>query len=88
MESGEGVRPGDAGPERQKGRMAVQGEATAGNAGHPLPRRPAQASPPLRGPHPHGKSTLMHHIVVHKMREKAEGRDGDAIVVVTPTPTW
>ncbi len=31
-----------------------------------------------------GKSTLMHHIVVHKMREKAEGRDGDAIVVVDP----
>ena len=31
-----------------------------------------------------GKSTLMHHIVVHKMREKAEGRDKDAIVVVDP----
>ena len=31
-----------------------------------------------------GKSTLMHHIVAHKMREKAEGRDGDAIVVVDP----
>ena len=31
-----------------------------------------------------GKSTLMHHIVCHKMREKAEGRDGDAIVVVDP----
>ena len=31
-----------------------------------------------------GKSTLMHHIVVHKMREKAEGRDGDAIIVVDP----
>ena len=29
MGSGEGVRPGDAGPERQKGRMAVQGEAIA-----------------------------------------------------------
>ena len=35
-----------------------------------------------------GKSTLMHHIVVHKMREKAEGRDGDAIVVVDPHATW
>ena len=23
-----------------------------------------------------GKSTLMHHLVAHKMREKAEGRDG------------
>ena len=31
-----------------------------------------------------GKSTLMHHVAVHKMREKAEGRDGDAIVVVDP----
>ena len=31
-----------------------------------------------------GKSTLMHHIVVHKMMEKAEGRDTDAIVVVDP----
>ena len=31
-----------------------------------------------------GKSTLMHHIVCHKMREKAKGRDGDAIVVVDP----
>ena len=31
-----------------------------------------------------GKSTLMHHLVTHKMREKAEGRDGDAIVVLDP----
>ena len=31
-----------------------------------------------------GKSTLMHHIAVHKMREKAEGRDNDAIVVIDP----
>ena len=31
-----------------------------------------------------GKSTLMHHIVAHKMRAKTEGRDGDAIVVVDP----
>ena len=31
-----------------------------------------------------GKSTLMHHLVTHKMREKAEGRDNDAIVVVYP----
>ena len=31
-----------------------------------------------------GKSTLMHHIVAHKMREKAAGRDSDAIVVVDP----
>ena len=31
-----------------------------------------------------GKSTLMHHLVTHKMREKAEGRDDDAIVVIDP----
>ena len=31
-----------------------------------------------------GKSTLMHHLAVHKLREKAEGRDDDAIVVVDP----
>jgi len=31
-----------------------------------------------------GKSTLMHHVVTHKLREKAEGRDGDAIVVIDP----
>ncbi len=31
-----------------------------------------------------GKSTLMHHLVVHKLREKAAGRDPDAIVVIDP----
>ena len=31
-----------------------------------------------------GKSTLMHHVVTHKMREKAAGRDDDAIVVIDP----
>ncbi len=31
-----------------------------------------------------GKSTLMHHLVAHKMREKAAGRNDDAIVVVDP----
>ncbi len=31
-----------------------------------------------------GKSTLMHHLVAHKMREKAAGRDDDAIIVVDP----
>ena len=31
-----------------------------------------------------GKSTLMHHIIAHKLKEKAEGRDGDAIVVIDP----
>ena len=31
-----------------------------------------------------GKSTLMRHLVTHKLQEKAAGRDGDAIVVVDP----
>ncbi len=31
-----------------------------------------------------GKSTLMHHVAVHKMREQAAGRDGDAIIVIDP----
>ena len=31
-----------------------------------------------------GKSTLMEHVIAHKLREKAEGRDGDAIIVVDP----
>ena len=31
-----------------------------------------------------GKSTLMHHVVAHKLREKAAGRDSDAIVVIDP----
>ena len=31
-----------------------------------------------------GKSTLMHHIVTHKLREKAAGNDHDAIVVIDP----
>ena len=31
-----------------------------------------------------GKSTLMRHIVAHRMLQKAQGRDGDAIVVVDP----
>ena len=31
-----------------------------------------------------GKSTLMHHIVNHKLREKAAGNDPDAIVVIDP----
>ena len=31
-----------------------------------------------------GKSTLMEHVIAHKLREKAEGRDTDAIIVVDP----
>lgn len=31
-----------------------------------------------------GKSTLMHHIITHKMNQKADGADHDAIVVIDP----
>ena len=31
-----------------------------------------------------GKSTLMHHILSHKMQQKLQGKDDDAIVVVDP----
>ena len=31
-----------------------------------------------------GKSTLMQHVVLHKMREKAAGRNHDAIIVIDP----
>ncbi len=31
-----------------------------------------------------GKSTLMHHVVAHKLMEKAAGRDDDAIIVIDP----
>ena len=31
-----------------------------------------------------GKSTLMGNVVAHKLREKAAGRDGDAIIVIDP----
>ena len=33
-----------------------------------------------------GKSTLMHQLLVHKLREKAAGRDGEEVVVVDPSP--
>ncbi|MCY4619114.1 MAG: type IV secretion system DNA-binding domain-containing protein [Chloroflexi bacterium] len=33
-----------------------------------------------------GKSTLMRHIVAHKLKQKAEGLDRDAIVVIDPHP--
>jgi hypothetical protein len=31
-----------------------------------------------------GKSTLMQHLVTHRLEEKAAGRDGDAIIVIDP----
>ncbi len=53
--------------------------------------RPVRFNPQVMGHHQlylartrMGKSTLMGHIVSHKLREKAAGRDGDAIVVVDP----
>jgi len=64
---------------------ALVGDTTAG-ASHPI-RFPEDL---LRRHHLYvartrmGKSTLMHHVVSHKLREKAEGRDDDAIVVVDP----
>ena len=64
---------------------ALVGDTTAGTS-HPI-RFPGDL---LRRHHLYvartrmGKSTLMHHIVAHKLREKAEGRDDDAIVVVDP----
>ena len=64
---------------------ALVGDTTAG-ASHPI-RFPEDL---LRRHHLYvartrmGKSTLMHHIVSHKLREKAEGRDDDAIIVVDP----
>ena len=64
---------------------ALVGDSTAGTS-HPI-RFPEDL---LRRHHLYvartrmGKSTLMHHIVSHKLREKAEGKDDDAIVVVDP----
>ena len=68
----------------------IRGGALVGDttAGKPMPVHFPEDL--LRRPHLYvahtrmGKSTLMHHIAVHKMREKAEGRDGDAIVVIDP----
>ncbi len=64
---------------------ALVGDATAGT------RRPIHFPDDLLRRH-HlyvartrmGKSTLMHHVVAHKLREKAAGRDTDAIVVIDP----
>ena len=68
----------------------VRGGALVGDttAGKPMPIRFPEDL--LRRHHLYvartrmGKSTLMHHVVAHKMREKAEGRDDDAIVVIDP----
>ena len=64
---------------------ALVGETTAGRPG------PVRfAGDVLRRHHLYvartrmGKSTLMQHVITHRLREKAAGRDGDAIVVVDP----
>ena len=72
-------------PARSVAEGAPVGEATAGS------QREVRFSPDLLRRH-HlyvartrmGKSTLMHHVVAHKLREKAAGRDDDAIIVVDP----
>ncbi len=68
----------------------VSGGAHVGDTAGGKPR-PVLFSPDTNGRHhlyvartQMGKSTLMRHNVVHKMREKAAGRDGDAIIVVDP----
>ena len=64
---------------------ALVGETTAGR---PQPVR--FAGDLLRRHHLYvartrmGKSTLMRHLINHKLLEKAAGRDGDAIIVVDP----
>ena len=69
---------------------SVRGGAPVGETTAGTPREINFAEDLLRRHHLYvartrmGKSTLMHHIAVHKLREKAEGRDGDAIVVVDP----
>ena len=69
---------------------SVRGGAHVGDTTTGTPRKIHFPDDLLRRHHPYvartpmGKSTLMHHIVVHFMRGKAEGRDGDAIVVVDP----
>ncbi len=72
-------------PARGTGGGALVGDATTG-ANQPI-RFPEDL---LRRHHLYvartrmGKSTLMHHVVSHKLREKAAGRDQDAIIVVDP----
>ena len=68
----------------------VSGGAHVGNTVGSRPRKVHFQEDTLRRHHLYvartrmGKSTLMEHIVAHKMREKAAGRDSDAIVVIDP----
>ena len=72
------LRQGSEG--RRAGGRHHGGQAQA----HPLPRGPVRRHHLYVARTRMGKSTLMHHVAAHKMREKAEGRDGDAIVVIDP----
>ena len=69
---------------------SVRGGAPVGETTAGAPREINFAEDLLRRHHLYvartrmGKSTLMHHVVCHKLREKAAGRDGDAIIVVDP----
>ena len=69
---------------------SVRGGAPVGETTAGTPREINFAEDLLRRHHLYvartrmGKSTLMHHVVCHKLREKAAGRDGDAIIVVDP----
>ena len=71
-------------------RHALKDGAVVGDTTGDVPREIRFPSDLLRRHHLYvartrmGKSTLMRHIVAHKLREKAAGRDGDAIVVVDP----
>ena len=68
----------------------VSGGAHVGDTASSRPRKIHFQDDTLRRHHLYvartrmGKSTLMHHIVTHKLREKAAGRDDDAIVVIDP----
>ena len=69
---------------------AVSGGALVGSTAAGIPRQVRFPQDLLRRHHLYvartrmGKSTLMAHIAAHKMREKAAGRDPDAVVVVDP----
>ena len=71
-------------------RHALRDGAVVGDTTGDVPRKIRFPSDLLRRHHLYvartrmGKSTLMRHIVAHKLQEKAAGRDGDAIVVVDP----
>ena len=74
----EGAQPLGQG---HQGRRAGGRHHRRGETGDPLPRRPAQASPPLRRPHPHGQV----HPHAPPRHAQAEGRRRRA---GTTTPSW